>query len=83
MEFYTSLQQDVLGKTFPRNYGFKSAVHRFHLYLCEYGTYQKLFNEFLNKSYDLNKIDLYHCFTDIKDVPAKIGETSVMMATRK
>jgi hypothetical protein len=27
----------------------------------------------LNKGYDLNKIDLSHCFTDTKAIPAKRG----------
>jgi putative transposase len=38
----------------------KSTVHRFHLYLSEHGIYQEIFNELLNKGYDLNKIDLSH-----------------------
>lgn len=67
----------------PRQYGSKSTVHRFHLYLCEHGTYQEIFNELLSKGYDLKKIDLSHCFIDTMDIPAKKGETSVMMATRK
>jgi putative transposase len=64
-------------------YGSKSTVHRFHLHLCEHSTYQKIFNELLNKGYDLKKIDLSHCFTDTKDIPAKKGETSLTMDTRK
>ena len=70
-------------KDVPRHYGSKSTVHRFHLYLCEHGIYQKIFNELLNKGYDLKKIDLSHCFTDTKDIPAKKGGISVTMATRK
>lgn len=62
-------------KDVPRKYGSKSTVHRFHLYLCEHGTYQGIYNELLNKGYDLNKIDLSHRFTDTKDVTAKKGET--------
>jgi putative transposase len=50
--------------------------------LCEHGTYQKIFNELLNKGYDLKKIDLSHCFTDTKDIPAKKGEILGMMDTR-
>ena len=65
------------------HYGSKSTVHRFHLYLCEHGTYQKIFNELLNKGYDLKKIDLSHCFTDTKDIPAKKGEISATMDTKK
>ena len=61
-------------KDVPRKYGSKSTVHRFHLYLCEHGIYPKIFNELLNKGYDLKKIDLSHCFTDTKDIPAKKGE---------
>jgi len=63
--------------------GSKSTVHRFHLYLCENGIYQKIFNELLNKGYGLNKIYLSHCFTDTKDVPAKKGGISATMATKK
>ncbi|WP_292387684.1 transposase [Methanosarcina sp. UBA5] len=70
-------------KDIPRKYGSKSTVHRFHLYLCEHGTYQKIFNELLNKGYDLKKIGLSHCFTDTKDIPAKKGEISAMMDTKK
>ncbi len=70
-------------KDVPRHYGSKSTVHRFHLYLCEHGIYQKIFNELLNKGYDLKKIDLSHCFTDTKDIPAKKGGISATMATKK
>jgi putative transposase len=70
-------------KDVPNYYGTKSTVHRFHLYLCEHGIYHKIFNELLNKGYDLKKIDLSHCFTDTKDIPAKKGETSVTMDTKK
>lgn len=51
--------------------GSKSTVHRFHLYLCEHGIYQEICNELFNKGYYLKKIDLSHCFTDTKAVPAK------------
>ncbi|WP_011305696.1 transposase [Methanosarcina barkeri] len=61
-------------KDVPRRYGSKSTVHRFLLYLCEHGIYQKIFNELLNKGYDLKKIDFSHCFTDTKDIPAKKGK---------
>ncbi|WP_048050998.1 transposase [Methanosarcina soligelidi] len=70
-------------KDVPHRYGSKSTVHRFHLYLCEHGIYQEIFNELLNKGYDLKKIDLSHCFTDTKDIRAKKGEISAMMAIRK
>ena len=70
-------------KYVPRQFGSKSTVHRFHLYLCEHGNYQKIFNELLNKGYDMKKIDLSHCFTDTKDIPAKKGEISVMMDTKR
>jgi putative transposase len=42
----------------PSQYDSKSTVHRFLLYPCEYSTYQEIFNELLNKGYDLKKIDL-------------------------
>jgi putative transposase len=70
-------------KDVPCCYGAKSTVHRFHLYLCEQGIYQKIFNELLNKGYDLRKINISHCFTDTKDIPAKKGEISSMMDTKK
>ncbi len=75
-------------KDVPRRYESKSTVHRFHLYLCEHGTYQKIFNELLNKGYDLKKIDLSHCFADTKGIPAKgipakKGEILGTMDTRK
>jgi transposase len=70
-------------KDVPQQYGSKSTVHRFHLYLCEHGIYQKIFNEFLNKGYDFKKIDLPHCFPDAKDIPAKKGEISDTMAIKK
>ena len=69
-------------KDIPCRYGSKSTVHRFHLYLCEHATYHKIFNELLNKGYDLKKIDS-HCFTDTKDIPAKKGEILDTMDTRK
>ena len=58
---------DCTWKDIPRRYGSKSTVHRFHLYLCEHGTYQKIFNELLNKGYGLKKIDLSHCFINRAD----------------
>jgi putative transposase len=61
-------------KDVPCSYGSKSTVNRFHLYLCENGIYQKIFNDRLNKGYDLKKIDLSHCFIDVKGIPAKKGE---------
>jgi transposase len=70
-------------KDVPRHYGSKSTVHRFHLYLCEHGTYQKIFNELLNKGYNLKKMDLSHCFTDTKDIPAKKGGISATMDIKK
>ena len=70
-------------KDVPRQYSSKSTAHRLHLYLCEHGIYQEIFNELLNKGYDMNKIDLSHCFIDTKDIPAKKGETSVMTGTKK
>jgi putative transposase len=60
-------------KDVPCCYGSKSTVHRFQTYLSEHGIYQQIFNELLNKGYDLKKIDLSHCFTDAKDIPAKKG----------
>lgn len=58
-------------KDIPRQYGSKSTIHRFHLYLCEHGTYREIFNELLNKGYDFKKLDLSRCFTDTEDSPVK------------
>ncbi len=62
--------------------GSRSTVHRFHLYLCEHGTYYEIFNELLNKGYDLKKIDILHFFIDTKDIPAKKGEKSSMIVKK-
>jgi putative transposase len=70
-------------KDVPYHYGSKSTVHRFHLYLSEHGIYQKIFNDLLNKGYDMKKIDLSHCFTDTKDIPAKKGGILGTMVIRK
>jgi transposase len=70
-------------KDVPCCYGSKSTVHRFHTYLSDHGIYQKIFNELLNKGYDLKKLDLSHCFTDAKDISAKKGEILGSMAIRK
>jgi len=43
-------------------------------YLYEHGTYQKIFNELLNKGYDLKKIDFSRCFIDTRDIPAEKEE---------
>ena len=55
----------------PRHYGTKSTVHRFHLYLAKYGIYQDIFPDLLRSGYEIRKIDLTHCSTDTKDIPAK------------
>jgi putative transposase len=49
-------------KDVPRNYISKSTVNKFPLYLCEHDTYQKIFNELLNKGSDFKKIDFSHFF---------------------
>jgi len=67
----------------PRKYGDKSTVHRFHLYLCKHGIYQEIFNDLLNRGYDLKKHDLSHCFIDTKDVPSKKGGNIGSVATKK
>jgi len=65
----------------PAKYGTKSTVHRYHLELCEKGVYQAI-------SLDLLRIrdqksDLPHCATDMKDILAKKGDRSAMMAIKK
>ncbi|WP_342770378.1 MULTISPECIES: transposase [unclassified Methanoculleus] len=84
----------------PRQYGTKSTVHRFHLYLAEQSIYQDMFLDLLRSGYEIRKtrkirdfpdrklqssfrVDLTHCSTDTKDIPAKKGDRSVMMAIRK
>jgi len=62
----------------PRQYGTKSTVHRFHLYLAEHGIYQDIFLDLLRSMYEIRKIDLIHCSTDTKDILAK----NYMMPTR-
>ncbi len=68
-------------KDVPRQYGSKSTIHRFHLYLCEQGTYKEIFNELLNKGYDFKKIDLSHCFTNTEDTLVK--KKRVMITAKK
>ena len=67
----------------PWHYGTKSTVHRFHLYLAEQGIYQDIFLDLLRSGYEIRKIDLTHCSTDTKDIPAKKGDRPVMMAIKK
>jgi len=55
----------------PAKYGTKSTVHRYHLELCEKGVYQAIFLDLLRSGYEIKKIDLSHCATDTKDIPAK------------
>ncbi|MDI6720677.1 MAG: transposase [Methanomicrobiales archaeon] len=67
----------------PEKYGTKSTVHRYHLELCKRGAYQAIFLDLLQSGYDLQKLELVHCITDTKDIPAKKGELSAMMAIRR
>ncbi len=67
----------------PEKYGTKSTVHRYHLELCERGVYQAIFLDLLQSGYDLQKLDLAHCITDTKDIPAKKGELLDSMAIKK
>ncbi len=67
----------------PRKYGTKSTVHRYHLELCENGVYQAIFLDLLHSGYEIRKIDLTHCSTDTKDIPAKKGDRPAMMAIRR
>ena len=54
----------------PAKYGPKSAVNRCHLELYEKGVYQAIFLDLLRSGYEIRKIDLLHCATDTKDIPA-------------
>jgi len=67
----------------PANYGTKSTVHRYHLELCEKGVYQAIFLDLLRSGYEIKKIDLSHCATDTKDIPAKKGDRPAMMAIKR
>ena len=64
----------------PAKYGTDSMVHRYHLDICEKGVYQAIFLDLLRSGYAIKKIDLSHCATDTKDIPAKKGDQPVMMA---
>lgn len=57
----------------PREYGFKSTVHRLHLKLSKEGVYDKIFAILLSEGYETGKIDLSLSFVDTKDIPAKKG----------
>ncbi|MDI6877701.1 MAG: transposase [Methanomicrobiales archaeon] len=65
------------------HYGTKSTVHRYLPELSKRGAHQAIFLDLLQAAYDLQKLDLAHCITDTKDIPAKIGEISGTMATRR
>jgi transposase len=67
----------------PAKYGTKSTVHRYHLELCEKGVYQAIFLDLLRSGYEIKKIDLSHCATDTKDIPAKKGDQRAMMAIKR
>ena len=67
----------------PAKYGAKSTVHRYHLELCEKGVYQAIILDLLRSGYEIKKIDLSHCATDTKDIPAKKGDPSAMMAIKR
>jgi hypothetical protein len=45
--------------------------------------YQAIFLDLLQSGYEIKKIDLSHCATDTKDIPAKKGDPSAMMAIRR
>jgi len=67
----------------PANYGTKSTVHRYHLELSEKGVYQAIFLDLLQSGYEIRKIDLSHCSTDTKDIPAKKGDRPAMMVIKR
>jgi len=54
-----------------------------HLELCEKGAYQVILLDFLRSGYGIKKIDLSHYATDMKDIPAKKGDRSAMMAIKR
>lgn len=57
----------------PRQYGTKSTVHRFHLYLCDHGIYDEIFAAMRQHGYDLADLDLSCCAIDTTTIPAKKG----------
>ena len=63
----------------PERYGMKPTVHRYHLELCEKGVYQAIFLDLLQSGYETQKVDLTHCSSDTKDIPAKKGDLPAMM----
>ncbi|WP_394342503.1 transposase [Methanoculleus taiwanensis] len=67
----------------PEKYGTKSTVPRYHLELCEKRVYQAIFLNLLQSGYEIRKVDLTHCSTDTKDIPAKKGDQPVMMAIKR
>jgi len=56
-----------------REYGAKSTVHRLHVELSNNGAYERIFEMMLAKEYEADKIEVFSCFMDTKDVPAKKG----------
>ncbi len=58
----------------PRQYGTKSTVHRFHLYLCDHEIYDEIFAAMRRHGYDLADLDLSCCAIDATTIPAKKGE---------
>lgn len=58
----------------PFQYGTKSTVHRFHLYLCHHGIYDEIFAAMWQHDYDLSELD-FSCFAiDTTTIPAKRGK---------
>ena len=45
--------------------------------------YQAIFLELFRSGYEIRKIDLSHCATDTKDIPAKKGDRPAMMAIKR
>ena len=45
--------------------------------------YQAIFLDLRRSGYEIRKIDLSHCATDTKDIPAKKGDQLAMMAIKK
>jgi len=57
----------------PDKYGIKLTENRYNPELCEKGVCQAIFLDLLRSRCKIQKIDLFHCATNTKDIPANKG----------
>jgi transposase len=55
----------------PAEYGTKSTVHRYHLELCERGTYQAIFLDLIRSGYEFRKGEPGRCVVEAAAVPGQ------------